>query len=102
AVLTSITDAGAIEEAETRGLITLEHAGAGIEVRLAHPIYGELRRGRAPHSRLRRLRGRVASELAASSGRDDLRVVVRCATLTLDSDLTPDPDLFVGAAHGAV
>ncbi|WP_234834672.1 helix-turn-helix transcriptional regulator [Mycolicibacterium stellerae] len=102
AALTSITDAAAVEEAETRGLITLEHAGAGIEVRLAHPIYGELRRGRAPHSRLRRLRGRVATELAASGGRDDLRLVVRRATLSLDSDLTPDPDLLVHAAHGAV
>src|SRR3954468_5066767 len=102
ALLTSITDAAAVEDAETRGLITLENAGAGIEVRLAHPIYGELRRRRAPHSRLRRLRGLVATELTASGGRDDLRVVVRCATLTLDSDLAPDPDLLVRAAHGAV
>jgi len=102
ALLTSITDAAAVEEAETRGLITLENAGAGIEVRLAHPIYGELRRRRAPHSRLRRLRGLVATELAASGGHDDVRVVVRCATLTLDSDLAPDPDLLVRAAHGAV
>jgi DNA-binding CsgD family transcriptional regulator len=102
ALLTSITDAAAVEDAETRGLVTLENAGAGIEVRLAHPIYGELRRRRAPHSRLRRLRGLVATELAASGGRDDLRLVVRCATLTLGSDLVPDPDLLVRAAHGAV
>jgi DNA-binding CsgD family transcriptional regulator len=102
ALLTSITDAAAVEDAETRGLITLQNAGAVIEVRLAHPIYGELRRRRAPHSRLRRLRGLVATELAASGGRDDLRVVVRCATLTLGSDLVPDPDLLVRAAHGAV
>lgn len=32
ASLTRITDAGAIEEAETRGLISLEPAGDGIEV----------------------------------------------------------------------
>jgi hypothetical protein len=66
---------------------------------LAHPIYGELRRRRAPHSRLRRLRGLVATELAASGGHDDVRVVVRCATLTLDSDLAPDPDLLVRCLH---
>ena len=100
--LTRITDAAAIEEAETRGLITLEPAGSGIEVRVAHPLYGQVRRRRAPHSRLRRLRGLVATELAASSDRDDIGVVVRRATLSLDSDLTPDTDLLVRAAHGAV
>jgi DNA-binding CsgD family transcriptional regulator len=100
--LTAITDAGAVEEAETRGLITLEPAGDGIEVRVAHPIYAEVRRRRAPQSRLRRLRGLVAGQLAASAERDDVRVVVHRATLSLESDLTPDADLLVRAAHGAV
>lgn len=102
ASLTRITDAGAIEEAETRGLISLEPAGDGIEVRVTHPLYGEVRRRRAPHSRLRRLRGLVASELAASTRDGDIRGVVRRATLTLDSDLTPHADLLVRAAYGAV
>ncbi|WP_308205934.1 ATP-binding protein, partial [Mycolicibacterium gadium] len=102
ASLTRITDAGAIEEAETRGLISLEPAGDGIEVRVTHPLYGEVRRRRAPHSRLRRLRGVVASELAASTRDGDIRGVVRRATLTLDSDLTPHADLLVKAAYGAV
>jgi DNA-binding CsgD family transcriptional regulator len=100
--LAQITDTAAIEEAETRGLITLEPVGGVIEVRVAHPLYGEVRRRRAPRSRLRRLRGLVATELAASNDRDDIRVVVRRATLSLDSDLTPDADLLVRAAHGAV
>ena len=47
ASLTRITDAAAVEDAETRGLITLEPAGGGIEVRVAHPLYGEVRRRRA-------------------------------------------------------
>ena len=102
AALTRITDAAAVEEAETRGLIALEPAGSGIEVRVAHPLYGQVRRRRAAHSRLRRLRGLIASELAASSDRDDIRVLVRRATLSLDSDVTPDADLLVRAAHGAV
>jgi DNA-binding CsgD family transcriptional regulator len=102
AVLSRITDAAAIEEAETRGLISLEPAGGGIEVRVAHPLYAEVRRRRAPLSRLRRLRGLVATELAASPDVDDIGVVVRRATLSLDSDLTPDADLLVGAAYGAV
>src|SRR5262245_59329520 len=102
AALTRITDAAAVEEAETRGLITLEPAGGGIEVRVAHPLYGRVRRRRAAHSRLRRLRGLIASELAAASDRDDVRVAVRRATLSLDSDLAPDADLLISAAHGAV
>jgi DNA-binding CsgD family transcriptional regulator len=102
AALTRITDAAAVEEAESRGLITLEPAGCGIEVRVAHPLYGQVRRSRAAHTRIRRLRGLVASALAASTDRDDIRVVVRRATLALGSDLTPDADLLVKAARGAV
>ncbi|KUI46627.1 helix-turn-helix transcriptional regulator [Mycobacterium sp. GA-1199] len=100
--LTRITDVAAVEEAETRGLIALEPAGGDIEVRVAHPLYGEVRRRRAPLSRLRRLRGAVVAELAASTDADDIRVVVRRAALSLDSDLAPDPALLVRAAYGAV
>jgi DNA-binding CsgD family transcriptional regulator len=102
AALTRITDPAAVEEADTRGLITLEPVVGGVEVRVAHPLYGEVRRRRAAPTRLRRLRGLVATELAASDDRDDIQVVVRRAALGLDSDLTPDVDLLVRAAHGAV
>lgn len=100
--LRRIADPAAVEEADTRGLITLEPVGTGVEVRLAHPLYGEARRRRAAPSRLRRLRGLVAAELAGADDRDDIQVVVRRAALILDSDLTPDADLLVKAAHGAV
>ncbi len=102
AALTRITDPAAVEEAETRGLITLEPVVGGVEVRVAHPLYGEVRRRRAAPTRLRRLRGLVAAELAAADDRDDIQVVVRRATLSLDSDLTPYADLLVRAAQGAV
>jgi DNA-binding CsgD family transcriptional regulator len=102
AALTRITGPAAIEEADTRGLITVEPRNGGVEVRVAHPVYGEVRRERAAPTRLRRLRGLVAAELAASDDRDDVQVVVRRATLILDSDLTPDAQLLVRAAHGAV
>lgn len=101
-VLARITDMAAVEEAESRGLVTLEPAGGTIEVRVAHPLYGQVRRRRAPRSRLRRLRGLVAAELAAAPERDDVRVVVRRATLELDSDRRADPELLVRAARGAV
>ncbi|MGV9713764.1 LuxR C-terminal-related transcriptional regulator [Gordonia sp. NPDC003424] len=102
ASLRRIVDPAAIEEAETRGLITVETSGSDIEVRVAHPLYGEVRRRRAPVTRLRRLRGLVVDELASSGDPDDLRTVVRRAALRLDSDLPPDVDLLATAARGAV
>ena len=100
--LRRIADPDAIEEAHVRGLITVDKVDDGMEVRLAHPLYGEVRRSRSPETRLRRLRGLVATELASVAGSDDTRNVVRRATLSLDSDLTPDADLMLRAAGGAV
>jgi len=99
--LKRITAPDAIEEADNRGLITVETVDRQMEVRLAHPIYGEVRRKRAAPTRLRRLRGQVASQLAIGEGCDDIRKVVRRAALSLDSDLEPDPDLFTKAARAA-
>jgi DNA-binding CsgD family transcriptional regulator len=102
ASLVRITDRAAVEDADTRGLITLDRVDDRVEVRLAHPLYGEVRRERAPATRLRRVRGCVATELAGSDRRDDMQVVVRRAVLTLDSDLEPDPALLVTASQAAL
>ena len=102
AALRRITDPGAVEEADSRGLIIVDHIDSGIEVRAAHPLYSEVRRKRAAPTRLMRLRGLVANELGAGGDHDDIRVVVRRATLSLDSDLTPDADLLIKAAQGAI
>ena len=100
--LRRIADPDAIEEANLRGLVTVEAVDEGLEVRLAHPLYGEVRRSRSAETRLRRLRGKVAAELASAPESDDMRSVVRRATLSLDSDLTPDTELLLKAASGAV
>jgi DNA-binding CsgD family transcriptional regulator len=100
--LRRITGDGAVEEADSRGLIALNRFDTGTEVLVAHPIYGEVRRKYAPPTRLMRLRGLVAAELSASADHDDIRIMVRRATLTLESDLAPDPELFGKAAQGAV
>ena len=100
--LTRITDPAAVEEADLRSLVTLETVEGQTQVRLAHPLYAEVRRQRTAPTRLRRLRGLVAAELASSERCDDMRTVVRRAALSLDSDLPPDPDLLVRAARGAV
>ena len=102
ASLRRLTDPDAVEDANVRGLITLDNADDEVVVRVAHPLYGQTRRARVPSTRLRRLRGLVAEELAASESRDDIRVVVRRAALMLDSDLEPDADLHVRAAQGAI
>jgi DNA-binding CsgD family transcriptional regulator len=100
--LRRIAEPDAIEEAHVRGLITVDELDDGMEVRLAHPLYGEVRRSRSPETRLRRLRGQVATELASAPGSDEMRTVVRRASLILDSDLTPDTELLLEAAGGAV
>ena len=72
-----------------------------MHVRLAHPLYGEVRRRRAAQTTLRRLRGVVACELAATRPRDDVQAVVRRAALSVDSNLEPDVNLLLDAARGA-
>lgn len=99
--LTRITDPAAVEEADVRGLLTLDQVDGRVEVRVAHPLYAEVRKRRAVPTRLRRLRGLVVAELA-TVGCADVRAVVRRAVLSLDSDLEPDADLLTSAAPGAV
>jgi DNA-binding CsgD family transcriptional regulator len=102
ASLTRMTDPAAVEEADTRGLIALDDLDGRVDVRLAHPLYGEVRRNRAAPIKLRRLRGLVATQLASSHDREDVQALVRRATLALDSDLPRDADLLVKAARGAL
>ncbi len=102
ATLRRIVDPDAVEEADLRGLIRLDDLDDRIEVRLAHPLYGEVRRRRAAPTRLRRLRGLLAVELAGADDREDVRVLVRRGALSLESDLEPDAELLIRAAQGAI
>ncbi|MER6973150.1 LuxR C-terminal-related transcriptional regulator [Nocardioides sp. NPDC000445] len=86
--LTSVED---LEEAERRGLVRTD----GVVARLAHPLYGEVRRTAIGTLRARRLRGRVALTL------DPEPDPIPRAVLTLDSDLPPEPALFLRAAEAA-
>lgn len=102
AMLRRIVDPDAVEEADLRGLIRLDELDERVEVRLAHPLYGEVRRRRAAATRLRRLRGLLAVELANFDDGGDVRVAVRRGALSLESDLEPDAELLIRAAGGAV
>ncbi|MCX4474111.1 LuxR C-terminal-related transcriptional regulator [Micromonospora sp. NBC_01655] len=89
-----------VETAEERGLITVERNDRRTDVRLAHPLYGEVMRRRCPVSRTRRLQARLA-ELVEAMGtrrRDDL---LRVAVWRLDSGTAQDPALLLGAAAQA-
>ena len=89
--LSALTSQADLEQAEDRGLVRTD----GQVARLAHPLYGEVRRGAMGTLRARRLRGRVAETLNAEPD------PIPRAVLTLDSDLPPQPALFLNAANAA-
>lgn len=99
-LLGDLTDPAAVELAEDLGVVRVEADGRRLQARLAHPLYGEVRRAGIGQLRARRLRGRTAEALAATGSRraDD---ILRRAVLTVDSDLDGDPELLVAAAERA-
>jgi len=99
AYLTALADASAIEDAERRGLITVSMPTS--VARLGHPLYGEVRLAQAGHLRLERLRGRIARTMAAPDRAAGAPDPVRLGLLWLESDLSPDHDVFTQAAQAA-
>lgn len=89
--LRALTSQVDLQEAEDRGLVRIDEMAA----RLAHPLYGEVRRATMGTLRARHLRGLVARSLQAEPD------PIPRAVLTLDSDLDPDPGLFLQAAEAA-
>lgn len=101
ASLLDLADAAAVEEAEGRGLIEVYEDKRRLQARLGHPLYGEVQRSEMGQLRARRLRGRIAENLAATRMRrvgDSLRH----AMLALESDLPPDHESFSAAARRAI
>ncbi|HEY5842071.1 MAG TPA: LuxR C-terminal-related transcriptional regulator, partial [Mycobacterium sp.] len=102
-VLQAMVSREDLEAAEQLNLIRVERAGSRLLVSLAHPLFGELRRAAAGEMYLSKLRGQLAQLLGAqkTADADPQRAVVR-AQLALDSDLPPDPALFLDAAQHAM
>jgi DNA-binding CsgD family transcriptional regulator len=96
-LLNRAADPTEVETAEERGLISVTHDDRRLNVRLAHPLYGEVMRRQCPVSRTRRLRAQLADliEAAGKRRRDDL---LRVAVWRLDSGTAQDPALLLGAA----
>ncbi len=87
--------------AEKMGLVSVERTGSGLMARLAHPLFGELRRASAGEMYLSAIRGRLATRLA-KDGDADMQATVRRALLRLESDLDPDPELYLESARHAM
>jgi DNA-binding CsgD family transcriptional regulator len=89
-----------VEAAEERGLIRVTVDERRRDVRLAHPLYGEVVRRRCPVTRSRRLLGQLADlvEGAGARRRDDL---LRVALWRLDSGTAQDGTLLLDAARQA-
>ncbi len=100
-VLCDLVHRSDIEVAEQMHLITIERTGDKLMARLAHPLFGELRRATAGEMYLSKIRGKVAQRLAGD-GDGDMRATVRRALLTLESDLPPDPELYLESARYAM
>ncbi|GAA2701127.1 LuxR C-terminal-related transcriptional regulator [Micromonospora olivasterospora] len=89
-----------VETAEERGLIAVEHNDRRVDVRLGHPLYGEVMRRRCPVSRTRRLQARLA-ELLEAVGKRRRGDLLRVAVWRLDSGTAQDPALLLDAAAHA-
>ena len=76
--------------AERIGLVSVARTSSGLMARLAHPLFGELRRASAGEMYLSAIRGRLATRLA-KDGDADMQATVRRALLRLESDLDPTP-----------
>ena len=87
--------------AERMGLVNVERTGGGLMARLAHPLFGELRRAHAGEMYLSGIRGRLATRLA-EDGDGDMQATLRRALLHLESDLDPDAELYLESARHAM
>ena len=100
-LLAGLVDWSAVDEACAKGLVALRHSDEQSIVRLAHPLYGEVRRARVGPARLRRVRGRLVSALSDTPV-VDARDLIRRGLLLLDSDQPPDVTLLTSAAGAAL
>jgi DNA-binding CsgD family transcriptional regulator len=90
-----------LESAEQMRLLVFERRRSELLARLAHPMFGELRRATAGEMHLSHIRGRLAQRLGQDTD-PDMHATVRRALLTLESDLPADPQLYLEAARHAM
>lgn len=99
-LLVQATGDAELEGAEERGLVRVIGHDRRTNVRLAHPLYGEVVRRACPVIRTRRLKAQLADLVEATGARrrDDL---LRVAVWRLDSGSAQDPQPLLRAAGQA-
>jgi hypothetical protein len=99
-VLGQLTSPGATETLERQGLVAVEPHGRRLEVRLAHPLYGEVLRRHTPTLHARAVHRQLTNTLEAFGmrRREDL---LRVATWHLDAGEPARPGLLTAAARRA-
>ncbi|WP_068156500.1 helix-turn-helix transcriptional regulator [Rhodococcus phenolicus] len=100
-LLDDAVERGAVERAEDAGVVSVEPDADRCDARLAHPLFGEVRRTGMGLLRARRLRGEIATALGDSDSRHS-DVPARRAVLLLDSDLAADAELFIRVGEHAL
>ncbi|GAA2418304.1 LuxR family transcriptional regulator [Actinomadura vinacea] len=100
ATLAALTSEDAVERAEARHLIASSGVGRRLEIRTAHPLYGEVARA---HAGPERVRERLAALAAALQGTGMRRHgdVLRVAAWHLDAGAPAGGDLLLAACGQA-
>ncbi|MFI7464099.1 LuxR C-terminal-related transcriptional regulator [Nonomuraea sp. NPDC049646] len=96
-LLVALTSPRAVERVEARGLVTVTGEGRREQVRLGHPLYGEVIRGDCGTLRARR-RLRTLAEALEASGLRRREDELRAAVWRLDSGSAAAPELLLSAA----
>lgn len=99
-LLNTVAEDTDVETAEERGLITMVQSDRRLNVRLGHPLYGEVVRRQCPVSRTRRLQAHLA-ELLESVGKRRREDLLRVAVWRLDSGTAQDASMLIAAAGQA-
>lgn len=99
-LLTALAPAAAVERLEDRQLVTVDLEGRRLQVRIGHPLYGEVIRRGCGTLRARKLLRKLADAVAGTGlrRRED---VLRVAVWRLDSGASSDPELLLAACDMA-
>ncbi len=94
-------DPAIVQAAEDAGLLCSESIGAGIQVRLAHPLYGEVLRMRTTPLRARAVYASLAKTLT-SVGATQPNAALRLAVWHLNAGLRCEPDVLAAGSSAAL
>lgn len=97
-LLESMVPGEVLEELEERSLIRVDQDQRRCEVRLAHPVYGEILRRSLGRVRIRRL-SRIHAEAIAATGARRREDALRIVRFQLAAGITPDVEVLMTGAR---